>query len=402
MSYTCCFYKSIRDVPGEAWASLRTGAADFYTDPRFIAVVEENIPEAKQYWSLLVYDQANRPVGSASLCLYLLDAAVLSPPGHRHRLRAIRRLWPGCLLVPVLFCGLPFSAGQSHLRIAAGADTEEVLRQMDLAMTRLARQSRAVAIVCKEFTDGDLLRTDYLCELGYVRGPSLPMNYFADGFHNFDEFCGALRSHYRYKIHRSQRKFAAAGFRVAHFRGAEAVPHYTDEVHQLYLAVHDRSEAQLETLPAAFFRRLAAACGDGVQLTAIFQGPRIVAFSWGIFAGSAYQNVFVGFDYALNNEFDLYFNLMANDLDQALRLGAREIQVGQTTDVFKSRIGCVRQPRYVYAKGTRWFTARPLRWTRSLLMPPPVAIPDRDLYHAATANAATPAFAARHPGGDGD
>ena len=171
------------------------------------------------------------------------------------------------------------------------------------------------------------IQTDHLCGLGYVRGPSSADELFPAGFRDFDEFCAALRSHYRYKIHRSQRKFAAAGFRVAHSHGAEALPHYTDEVHQLYLAVHERAEVKLETLPAEFFRQWAVRCGGTVRLTAVFQGERIVAFAWGVFAGQSYQNVFIGLDYALNDEYDLYFNLMASDLDAALRCEA-EIQVG--------------------------------------------------------------------------
>ena len=69
---------------------------------------------------------------------------------------------------------------------------------------------------------------------------------------------------------------------MAHFCGAEALPHYTDEVHRLYLAVNERAEVEFEILPAAFFRQLAMRCGDSVRLTAVFQGPRIVAFSWGL------------------------------------------------------------------------------------------------------------------------
>jgi hypothetical protein len=380
MGYTYRLFNSICEAPYEDWTRLRTGEGDLYMDPRFIAVVEKTISEVKQFWSVLIYDDGNRPAGSASLCLYPIDGAILCPPRPRHVLQAIRRVWRGCMRFNILFCGLPFSAGQSHLRIAAGADAGEVLRQLDLAMTRLAAQSRAEAIVCKEFSDDDLSQTDYLSELGYVRGSSLPMNYFASGFQDFDDFCAALRSHYRYKIHRSQRKFAGSGFYVSHFHGAEALPYYTDEVHRLYLAVRERSEVQFETLPAEFFRQLAVNCGDSVHLTAVFQGRRIVAFSWGILLGNAYQNVFVGFDYELNKEYDLYFNLMAGDLDHALHLGAQEIQMGQTADDFKSRLGCYGRQRYVYAKGTRWFTEKPLRWTHKLLMPRQPPPPVRDLY----------------------
>lgn len=380
MSHHYRLYDSIHRVPQEAWLELQRPGGDLYMDPRFIAVVEATMSEAARFWHLLVYDDNERPVGSACLCLFPLDAALLCPPRPRRVLQAIRHVWRNCLLVQILFCGLPVSAGQSHIRFAAGADTREVLRQMDAAMVELAAGVKNAAIICKEFAEEELPQIDGLRELGYVRGPSLPMNVFPHRFGSFDEFCGALRSHYRYKVHRSQRKFAKAGFRIAHLRGAEAAEHYTDPVHQLYLDVADRAEVRLETLPAEFFRQLALRCGDAVHMTAIFQGERIVAFSWGWRSGGSYQNALVGFDYALNHEHDLYFNLMAQDLDYALRQGAQEILVGQTADVFKSRIGCEVRGRYVYVKGTRWFSARPLRVTYPLFMPPPVAPPVRDLF----------------------
>jgi predicted N-acyltransferase len=379
MGYTYRLYDSIREVPRDAWMSLRHGGSDLYMDPGFIATVEETM-EAGRFWSLLVFDEHGRPAGSACLSLYPLDAALLAPPRSRPVTHTIRRVWPGYLKFPILFCGLPVSAGQSHLRFAQDADTQEVLRQLDAALMRLTTQVESVAIVCKEFTDEELSHADHLRELGYIRGYSLPMNCFSPRFHNFDAFVTALRSHYRYKIRRSQRKFATSGLKIAHFSGEDALAQYTDEVHELYLAVVERAEVKFEILPAAFFRQLVRHCGDSVRLTAVFQGPRIVAFSWGLLVGESYQNIFIGLDYESNHEFDLYFNLMAHDLDQALRTGAREIQVGQTADVFKSRLGCEGRPRYVYAKGTRWFSAQPLRWTHRLLMPPPPPPPARDLF----------------------
>jgi hypothetical protein len=80
---------------------LRTGEADLYMDPRFIAAVEQTVATARQFWSVLVFDDGGRPVGSASLCLYPLDAAVLCPPRPRRALQAIRRFWRRCLLLPV-------------------------------------------------------------------------------------------------------------------------------------------------------------------------------------------------------------------------------------------------------------------------------------------------------------
>lgn len=378
MGYTYRLYDSIQEVPREAWMSWRRDEADLFMDPRFLAAVEETV--AARYWSLLVQDGAGRPMANASLCLYPVDTAILCPPRPRRVLQALRRIWPGCLTFPIVFCGLPVSAGQSHLRLAPGADAHQVFRQVDAALSEVAAEVPNGAIVCKDFADEDLPCVDGLRELGYVRGFSLPMNCFPPGYGSFDEFCAALRSHYRYKIRRSQRKFAGSGFGVAHFCGLEALPYYTDEVHRLYLAVVERAEVRLETLPAEFFRRLLVRCGEHVRFTAVFHHKRIVAFSWGLLAGRSYQNLFIGLDYELNADYDLYFNLMAYDLDHALRQGVNEIQVGQTADVFKSRLGCQARARYIYAKGTRWYTAAPLRLAAGLVMPPPSPPPARDLF----------------------
>ncbi len=351
------------------------GINDLYMDPSFISAIEDTLPG--RYWAIVVYDDRGKSAGSAMACLYPIDAALLCPPHTRRILESIRRLWPDCLRFWIVFCGLPFSAGQSQVRIASDADSSQVLRQLHKSLKHISREVPSAAIVWKEFTEEERLQTDGLLKVGYVRGQSLPMNRFAEGFRSFDAFCEALRSHYRYKLHRSQRKFVRAGFRIEHFSGAEAASHYTDEVHELYLAVSERAEVHLEILPAEFFRQWAIRCGNGVKLTAVFQGTRIVAFAWGAALGDTYQNVFIGLDYQLNPEYDLYFNLMASDLDWAMQAGSQHILMGQTTDTFKSRLGCYLEPRYVYVKGTHWFTALALRLTHKLLMPPPPAPPER-------------------------
>ena len=81
------------------------------------------------------------------------------------------------------------------------------------------------------------------------------MSYLDCHFSSFDEYCAALRHRNRLNINRSQRKFAAAGMRIDTVTGGEAVAAaYTAEVHRLYEAVLEQSEARLEVLPAEFFR----------------------------------------------------------------------------------------------------------------------------------------------------
>ena len=177
------------------------------------------------------------------------------------------------------------------------------------------------------------------------------MNGFPARFRDFDHVCALYRSRYRNQLLRSRKKFELSGLRVVHLRGGMGVEKlYTEDVHRLYLAVLNRAEVKLECLPAEFFRELARQFRDDAALTLIYQDQRIVAFMCGIFHQDAYLNLFCGFDYDLNDETDLYFNLMYEDLDYALRQKVQSIHVGQTANDFKLRMGCFLEPRCFYVK----------------------------------------------------
>jgi predicted N-acyltransferase len=233
-------------------------------------------------------------------------------------------------------CGSPVSTGESQLRIAPSADHAALLGQLDRLITRLACNQHTPFVVFKEFTPGEIIRTDALLKLGYLRADSLPMNQFPARYFDFEHFCASIRSRYRRHILRSRKKFQRTGLRVEHVRGNEGFDQlYTKDVHRLYLAVLSHAEIIFECLPSQCFRELAAQYAEDAAFTVFFQGERIVAFACGVFDQDNYRNIFCGFDYQLNEEVELYFNLLYEDLDFALRQNVRSISVGQTANEFK-------------------------------------------------------------------
>jgi predicted N-acyltransferase len=293
----------------------------------------------------------------------------------------LRERFPRFLKVKVLFCGCPVSTGQSHLRFAPGSDPPAVLRLLDRLMTRVARAEGTRFLVFKEFDEEEVGRSDELTGLGYLRVDSLPMNYFPTRFRDFDHFLASVRSRYRNQIKHSQKKFARSGLRVVHARGAEHLDAlFTEDVYRLYLSVLERAEVKLECLPAEFFRELARQFPKESAFTLVKQEERVVAFVCGLFHGDEYLNLFCGLDYGLNEEADLYFNLMFQDVDFALRSGVRLLHVGQTADDFKSRMGCYTRPRYFYIKVRDPLGASLLRAARPWLFPPVLPAPERNLF----------------------
>ena len=106
-----------------------------------------------------------------------------------------------------------------------------------------------------------------------------------------------------------------------------------------------------------FFLELAHRLDGQVELNVLLKDAAVVAFSWALHTPSAYHLLFCGVNYELNRTADLYFNLLYASLDRALRKRSTTIQIGQTADVAKARLGCSAKPLYVFTKGIG-----PLAW----------------------------------------
>jgi predicted N-acyltransferase len=338
-------------------------------DPRFLATVERAFPESRCLHAL-VYDERARPCAWASLCAFPVDVATLAGDGARSMVERVRAVRPGFGRWRTLLVGLPVSAGQSHLAITPDTDAAAVLAALDEACVRIAARERANLVVWKEFDDAAAARLEPLRARGYRRAESPVMHELDGRFRSFDDYRAALKSHYRNDVSRSERKLRASGLRVLHLRDADEVCRaYTPEVHRLYEAVVARSAVKLERLPFEFFPELARQLRGLVSLTAIVDGDSIVAFNWGLLDGRVHHSLFCGVDYARAREADLYFNVMYHHLDDALGTGVERIEMGQTADVFKARLGCRPTRRHVYVKPCRVAGRLVVRFGFSLLFP---------------------------------
>lgn len=353
---------------------------DALMDPRLLGAVQTAAPADNGFWYLTFYNAAQEPIAAVCVSLFVIDGAMFAKPWARRVFGGVRWLFPSYLKFRVLFCGLPLSTGCSHLRLAPGVDPAAVMNALDRELNNLRSLQRAWLIVGKEFDSDELGHADHLIRLGYLRVDSLPMNTFRHRYASFDAFLADVRSHYRYKINRSRKKFAKAGLKVEHLSDPDVILRlYTPELHQLYVDVVSKAEHKLEILSHQFFVELARRFGSQVSLTVVRQGERIVAYGWGLKTGDTYRNLFVGIDYAHNDESDIYFNLMMQDLDYGLRQGASPLLVGQTSDVFKSRLGCQAEPRFVYIKATAWWLHWSIRATKEWFFPPFAPPPPRDI-----------------------
>jgi predicted N-acyltransferase len=370
-------HDSIRDVDWDDWNRLRDPKLDPYMDPRYILAVENSMGKDSQFRQVLFYDEAGDPAASACLCSFSIDGAMLAEGRARTVANVINRVAPWLLRLPLMLCGLPVSTGSSHLRFAADANRGIILRALDRILVDFAKSTGCRCIVFKEFEAEQSRELVPLESLGYRQADSLPMNCTPVGFHSFDDYLSRVKSSRRRTIRQSREKFRASGLRVVNYLGGEGADVlFSDDVYRLYGAVLDRAAVRFERLPAEFFREIARQLPENSLFTYIYERDRIVAFAITLFCEEFFDQMFIGLDYRLNAQCDLYFNLFFETLDAVFARTPSRIFVGQTSDDFKhQKLSAFQIPLSLYVKGCNrlvdsllarcfdmFFPSRPLKY----------------------------------------
>lgn len=191
-----------------------------------------------------------------------------------------------------------------------------------------------------------------------ICGPTLPTIVMDRSFRSWDAYLGSLRADYRSRLLRQQKDFAG----VESLQTDCAV--FTPNMYGQYLEVLSRSIGKLETLPYEFFVRLP----KNFQLTACYQDQALLG--WRITASWRDRLYFFlgGFDYSSHQRYSTYFNLLSGILDDSIAGGYSVLDLGQTAETPKLRLGGRIQHKWMLGYHTQWWVRRVLSALRGSLI----------------------------------
>ncbi len=380
MGLTHTVHQSFSSIPAAQWQSLTAGNSELAFDPRLLGAMESNLRDYP-FFSIVIHDDAASASAAAVAFTWLFPIDLKQFAWMRWLTRLPLGPLHNLLRFNILFCGLPLPAGKNQLLIASDADHPAVIAEVNRALRLLAKRQKASVIVIKEFTGPQCEQLKDFSDAGFLKCQIPPLHSLSRPFTSFQDYLGSLRSRYRAEINRSIKKFTAAGFRVEQVYGPDRLCEVlTDDAHKLYCAVRDRSKYKLEFLSADFLRDLGRRFGADASLTCIYLGERLAGFTLGIMHNGGYYNMNSGLDYELNPLGDVYFNLFYNDLDFAWKRGAKQIDLGLTSDDFKSRLGTEIEPLYLFIDARHWLISRGLKISSAWSLPPLEAVEPHDVF----------------------
>jgi predicted N-acyltransferase len=322
-------FHSIEDIPRPQWDAvwpLHTEGYDFYLCQQRSGIDGFEF----QYIGLFDSDKLVlvAPVFTADFDMGLAMGDTL-----RRWLHLAQRVWPRFLVFRSLFCGSPTSEKGVvgiHAQLQGHPD---LLKQFDQALLGLARQKRAWMMVLKDFLDTDLQSLAGLKHQGWFMADSLPTARLPISFSSLDGYLAQLGYGTRKNLRRKLRETEKAGGLKVEV--TNQIAHCVDEIHRLYLQVHDHGPLQWEKLTSAFFLNACSHLPDNAVFF-LYWSPatdssqrKLVGFNYCLQFDDRLIDKYIGMDYAVSRKLNLYFISFLKNVEWCIANGKQAYMLSQ-------------------------------------------------------------------------
>jgi hypothetical protein len=144
-------------------------------------------------------------------------------------------------------------------------------------------------------------------------------------------------------------KKAFNGVIIREFSLQDIEEHKTKIVN-LYLQVSKKQIVSMGIINDHFFIELKKALENNYKVCGYFFENKLVAFSSAIEHDGEYDMNYIGFDYALNNQLNLYFNILFHCIEMAIAHKSTKLILGRTAIEAKAIAGCAPDYRFSFYK----------------------------------------------------
>lgn len=285
-------------------------------DHRYYEIVEETLDGNFEHHYVVLEDDSGtvRAIEPVFFVRQNLVEGVLGKI--RFVVDLIRKRFPRFLTMRVLMVGC--AAGTGDLGACDENNETWVANALRASLRTYARQNKASLVVLKDFPAKYRATLATFTSSNYARIPSMPMARLAlHPFQDWDDYFRTLSKATRKDLRRKFRKAERAP--KIDMEVVDDITPWVDEIHPLYLAVHERSPLKFETLTKNYFRALGRRMPDRAHFFIWRQNSRIVAFSFCLICDNAMYDECMGLDYSVALDLHLYFYTLRDVITWSLQ-----------------------------------------------------------------------------------
>ncbi|MGI8891305.1 MAG: GNAT family N-acetyltransferase [Chthoniobacterales bacterium] len=340
---TLATLSDLRDCP--AW---QEAFRDQCKDHRFYELIGATLTDDFEYFFVVLEDERQRirAIQPVFFVRQNLTEAVTGPI--RNAIDRIRRKFPRFLTLKTLMVGS--SAGEGHLGACLPEDAAWTAAALHSCLKAFARQGRASLVVMKDFPSRYRESLRGFSSSGYTRIASMPMTRLSLHHRDFEDYMASLGKATRKNL---RRKFRHTAQRAP--IECEVLTDVTPiiaELYPLYLQVHHRSKLHFEKLTPEYFSRLGRDMPERTRFFVWRQDGKAIAFSLCLVHDGTIYDEYLGLDYEVAFDLNLYFYTFRDIITWALDQGLQSYCSSPLNYDPKLHLGCELVPLDLYVMHT--------------------------------------------------
>jgi hypothetical protein len=337
-------YSSVRQVDRLAWQALRDPCA-LLTDLDYLKAIEESQVLDCQYRYFAFFRASELVCTLAGYCVET-DIASLSDGPVRRMVLDMRKVLPGFLKIRTLEIGSPIALGLTVSR--KPGLSQDSLREIIHQLKTYAAAHGEQLLLFRDFSDPPDPLEEALLAQDFALIPSVPAARLPVIWRSFDDYVSDLRYKYRNNLKRSQKRKEVCRIQTVITNDGQILSHL-QELCQLSQNVHDHAtELPRERIGLAYHQAMYDHFRRPSRWLLYFQDQQLVAYLHLVAYNRSMTAQYIGLDYQVSHQAQLYFNIGYDLIRYAIENGVNWIDGGATSYTAKSAAGFSIFPQRLY------------------------------------------------------
>ena len=342
--YRTVVVTAIRDIDATRWDELSGANAVVRSHAYLDAVEQAGINDCRYYYPV-VYNHQDEMVAHACVYTISTDFSQLLPTRLQRWVAALRRLWPRFMRVRITECASPLVAGHA-ISIRAGEDRAALLRELESAISAIARSAKSELIVIRDFVAAERAGTDELLRQGYALHMNMPLARIAVRWASYEDYLASMRARYRKDVKRRLQRALDSGLKVQRLSAFGAHAETWAAQAQVVLARAQRFKR--ERLGPAYYANMDRKLGAHSLMLVACRDERMVAH--GMVLTDSENTIATFFGREAGRPSAEWFSLMNEVIKLGIERQSRYIHLGLGSYDAKALVGAEVEPLYLYCR----------------------------------------------------
>lgn len=353
---------AVQKIHAEHWNSIVSAGSE-YLKLDYLQVLENAHPDNMRYHYTIIYE-AGKPVAIAYFqvidfnaenfeSLFELESeAMCRIIGYlqKYITNHLKRN-ADKINMRLLVCGNSFISGQHGFTYLTNIDKIKLVDALadviyDIGKVEKLRGKIAAALI-KDFYETKSSPLDELTEFKYHDFLAEPNMILTIQWTTFEEYLNAMSKKYRHRAKNIVKKGEMISRKTL---SISEIQTHAAEIHQLYLNVHSKAKFRMATLPINYFEELKTQLKENFLFVAYYLENKLIGFRTSFILKNAIEAHFVGIDYEVNKEVELYQNILYDYAKEAISAATTQLILGRTASEIKSTIGAEAVPLKCYIR----------------------------------------------------